>query len=63
MVLVMLVSMDIMLSRCVKVGPDQVLIVSGRKVQLPAGRCVGFRLVKGGGTFVAGQFKDFPPGR
>ena len=52
MVLVMLVSMGIMLSRYVNAGPNQVLIVSGRKVQLPDGRCVSFRLVKGGGTFV-----------
>ena len=39
-------------SRFVKVGPNQVLIVSGRKVQLPDGRFVGYRIVKGGGTFV-----------
>lgn len=44
--------MGISLSRYVKVGPNQVLIVSGRKVQLPDGRFVGFRIVKGGGTFV-----------
>jgi len=36
----------------VKVGPNQVLIVSGRRRQLPDGTHVGFRLVKGGGTFV-----------
>lgn len=47
-VLVTLVFMGIALSRYVKVGPNQVLIVSGRKVQLPDGRCVGFRLVKDG---------------
>jgi flotillin len=52
LVLVMIVFMVTALSRYVKVGPNQVLIVSGRKVQLPDGRCVGFRLVKGGGTFV-----------
>jgi uncharacterized membrane protein YqiK len=51
-VFVTLVFMAIALSRYVKVGPNQVLIVSGRKVQLPDGRCVGFRMVKGGGTFV-----------
>src|SRR5437016_4784564 len=39
-------------SRYVKVGPSQVLIVSGRQRQLPDGTRVGFRLVKGGGTFV-----------
>ena len=42
----------IWVSRFVKVGPNQVLIVSGRKVQLPDGRSVGYRMVKGGGTFV-----------
>ena len=41
-----------LLSRYVKVGPNQVLIVSGRKIQLPDGRFAGFRMVKGGGTFV-----------
>ena len=39
-------------SRYAKVGPNQVLIVSGRKYQLPDGMSVGFRIVKGGGTFV-----------
>ena len=52
LVLAMIVFMVIALSRYMKVGPNQVLIVSGRKVHLPDGRCVGFRLVKGGGTFV-----------
>ncbi len=40
------------LSRYTKVGPNQVLIVSGRKHRLPDGSQVGFRIVKGGGTFV-----------
>ena len=35
-----------------KVGPDQVLIVSGRRRQLPDGTFVGYRIVKAGGTFV-----------
>src|SRR2546426_10185469 len=39
-------------SRYVKVGPNQVLIISGRQRQLPDGTRVGFRLLKGGGTFV-----------
>jgi flotillin len=51
-VLVMFVFVAVWASRYVKVGPDQVLIVSGRKIQLPDGRFVGFRIVKGGGTFV-----------
>jgi hypothetical protein len=38
--------------RYAKVGPNQVLIVSGRKHHLPDGTSVGFRIVKGGGTFV-----------
>jgi flotillin len=39
-------------SRYKKVGPNQVLIVSGRLRQLPDGTRVGYRMVKGGGTFV-----------
>jgi flotillin len=46
------VFMGIWASRFVKVGPNQALIVSGRKNPLPDGRLVGFRIVKGGGTFV-----------
>jgi flotillin len=51
-ILVLLVFMLIFLSRYTKVGPNQVLIVSGRKIRLPDGRVAGFRIVKGGGTFV-----------
>ncbi|HXI69621.1 MAG TPA: flotillin family protein [Verrucomicrobiae bacterium] len=51
-VLVTIVLMIIVLSRYTKVGPNQVLIVSGRKIHLPDGRVVGCRIVKGGGTFV-----------
>ncbi|OPZ87935.1 MAG: Inner membrane protein YqiK [bacterium ADurb.Bin429] len=46
----------IIANRWVKVGPNQVLIVSGRRriVRGPDGRptTVGFRLVRGGGSFV-----------
>src|SRR5580700_3495737 len=42
----------LILSRYTKVGPNQVLIVSGRKHRLEDGSSVGFRIVKGGGTFV-----------
>jgi flotillin len=42
----------LVLSRYTKVGPNQVLIVSGRKHRLEDGSMVGFRIVKGGGTFV-----------
>ena len=52
LVLVMIVFMGIAISRFTKVGPNQVLIVSGRKIQRPDGTCAGFRIVKGGGTFV-----------
>jgi flotillin len=52
MVLVIIISAAVWASRFVKVGPNQVLIVSGRKVRLPDGRFVGYRIVKGGGTFV-----------
>ena len=51
-VLVTIVMLLIVLSRYTKVGPNQVLIVSGRKIQLPDGRVIGYRIVKGGGTFV-----------
>jgi flotillin len=44
--------MGIWAARYAKVGPNQVLIVSGRKYRLPDGTSVGFRVVKGGGTFV-----------
>src|SRR5690242_16639384 len=43
-------------SRYTKVGPNQVLVISGRRHHLidpdGTGRDVGFRIVKGGGTFV-----------
>ncbi len=40
------------MSRYVKVAPNQILVVSGRRRRLPDGTVVGFRVVKGGGTFV-----------
>src|SRR5262245_26144517 len=52
MMLMLFIFAGILVSRYRKVGPNQVLIVSGRKVQLPDGRFAGFRFVKGGGTFV-----------
>ncbi len=39
-------------ARYVKVGPNEVLIVSGRAHRMADGRTVGFRIKKGGGTFV-----------
>jgi flotillin len=44
--------LTIMVKRYTKVGPNQVLIISGRKRQLPDGSTVGFRIVKSGGTVV-----------
>src|SRR5580692_10964118 len=53
---VLFVFLGIWASRYVKVGPNEVLIISGRrrKVVDPDGnvREVGFRVVKGGGRFV-----------
>ena len=56
-VLVLIVFMVIALSRYTKVAPNQVLIVSGRRIQLPDGRVAGFRIVRGGGTFVFPVFE------
>jgi flotillin len=52
MVLVTVIFAVIWASRYVKVGPNRVLIVAGRLHQLPDGTRRGFRIVKGGGTFV-----------
>ena len=55
-VLVLFIGLVTWLSRYTKVGPNQVLIVSGRKHRMADvdGAAVerGFRIVKGGGTFV-----------
>jgi len=54
--LVVFIGIAVILSRYTKVGPNEVLIVSGRKHRYadPDGtdRMRGFRIVKGGGTFV-----------
>ena len=52
MVVVVLFLINVFVSRYVKVGPDEALIVSGRKRKLKTGQEVGFRIVKGGATFV-----------
>ncbi|HCT64371.1 MAG TPA: flotillin [Lachnospiraceae bacterium] len=52
MVFVMVILIKVFASRYVKVGPDEALIVSGRKRKLTSGQYVGFRIVKGGATFV-----------
>ncbi len=51
-VLVLFLGISVFVSRYVKVGPDEALIVSGRKKKLASGQVVGFRIVKGGATFV-----------
>jgi len=52
LVVVLFLFISVFVSRYVKVGPDEALIVSGRKKRLPNGEVVGFRIVKGGATFV-----------
>ena len=52
LVVVLFILISIFVSRYVKVGPDEALIVSGRKRKLSDGQVVGFRIVKGGATFV-----------
>jgi flotillin len=52
MVLVTAIFAAIWASRYVKVGPNRVMIVSGRQHILPDGTRRGFRIVKSGGTFV-----------
>ncbi|MFH1228023.1 MAG: SPFH domain-containing protein [Planctomycetota bacterium] len=51
-IVVLLILLRMYANRYTKVGPNEVLIISGRKHQTPEGRAVGFRIVKGGGTFV-----------
>ena len=51
-VLVVFMMLYMVLSRYTKVGPNQVLVVSGMKHKSEDGSKVGFRIVKGGGTFV-----------
>src|SRR5438105_15401994 len=56
LIIVVIIFMAIWASRYIKVGPNEVLIVSGRKHRYadPDGTVAmrGFRVVKGGGTFV-----------
>src|SRR5579863_6974635 len=51
----------VMVRRYTKVGPNEVLIVSGRQHRIVDSqgreRMVGFRIVKGGGTFVLPIFE------
>ena len=57
LVFVMFVFAAIWASRYVKIGHNEVLIISGRQRQLPDGTWVGFRIVRGGGTFVWPTFE------
>ncbi|MCR4434989.1 MAG: SPFH domain-containing protein [Clostridiales bacterium] len=52
LVLAIFLLISVFTKRYVKVGPDEALIVSGRKKRLSSGQTVGFRIVKGGATFV-----------
>ena len=56
-VIVVFLLLYMIFSRYTKVGPNQVLIVSGKKHRLEDGTTVGFRIVKGGGTFVMPIFE------
>lgn len=52
LVVVLFLMISVFVSRYIKVGPDEALIVSGRKKRLASGQMVGFRIVRGGATFV-----------
>lgn len=51
-VIVLLLLLKMYANRYTKVGPNEVLVVSGMRHATKEGQEVGFRLVKGGGTFV-----------
>ncbi|MBN1665125.1 MAG: flotillin family protein [Deltaproteobacteria bacterium] len=51
-VIVLILLLRLYGDRYTKVGPNQVLIVSGLRHRTTEGQDVGFRLLKGGGTFV-----------
>jgi flotillin len=57
LVVVVMTLIIMIFSRYTKVGPNQVLIVSGMKHKVEDGSTVGFRIVKGGGTFVMPVFE------
>lgn len=52
LVVFIFILISVFVGRYVKVGPDEALIVSGRKKRLASGQIVGFRIVRGGATFV-----------
>ena len=51
-VVVLLLLLKMYSNRYTKVGPNEVLVVSGLSRMMADGQKIGFRLVKGGGTFV-----------
>jgi flotillin len=57
MVIVIFIFSSIWANNFRKVGPNRVLFVSGRLIRLPDGTVRGFRIVKGGGTFVIPVFE------
>ena len=57
LVVVLFLLVYLVFSRYTKVGPNQVLVVSGIKHRAEDGSRVGFRIVKGGGTFVIPIFE------
>ena len=61
-VVVIFIGLAVIASRYVKIGPNQVLIVSGLKKTIPGTtQKVGFRIVKGGATFIWPVFERVDP--
>lgn len=61
-VVVCVIGLAIIASRYVKVGPNQVLIVSGFRRTVPGTtQKIGFRIVKGGATFIWPVFERVDP--
>ena len=58
LVIVLFLLVYMVFSRYTKVGPNQVLVVSGIKHREQDGTKVGFRIVKGGGTFVMADLRE-----
>lgn len=49
--LAILIALSLFLRNYIKVPPNQVAVISGRKHKLSTGEAIGFRLVRGGATF------------
>lgn len=52
LILVFIILVAAYSSRYLKAGPNEVIVVSGRKYKDPQGRSRGFKLISGGGVFV-----------